>query len=722
VPRKPAPAGWFTRSIPLLVLVVTAFLSTWPFFYPGHPATVDAWPHLARQKLFYDAIRGGFSPFYTFMLYCGFPALRFYSPLFYFLGGLFAFLTGGNLLVALRLLLAVCHLLSAWAMFILLRRRIGDEAGAALGTIVYLLIPWRPVYVCGIANFPSALTYLFLPLAFLTLDQLLERREMRYALLLGLSLALLVLSHAVYAVFALLFLVLYAAFAPRLRQGLPLLGLAALVALGLSAFFVVPFLAEYRSHAFPMPAQNLGVPDVLVLLGIKRRTGGYSGALIGMTVLATLLVAAIGLFARKRARSQLPVWLGLLVTIVITFLPAALKEHQSLITAGLPPERFLLFFVFFAALLAPSAGELVRSLLRRVRGASLIAFLVIALPILAECLLPLFRGGYVDSREFLAVREDLYRIINSQPHIRTLDINVPAPDIDNARRVCRHPSAAFIYGGQASPLGPPYHQFAPRSMLYVYPWVNSVAEDIGNTSCDTLSTRTIHALFLMGVSHVITMPAPRPAAPGDTGQGCFVLKLRLDWDSRFVQANANPPLALSRSYAGLGLVSNRVLPMPEDTLVREGSFMIARDWARLLDTMSFNYDYNLVNFIPARAGNKPESLPAYPTMQVSGTRVRNQDVDMEFTVSADCFFRLAVSYYPELRIILDGKPVPHYETSDHFVYFRCPAGTHRVRATAAMTPVRQVTAVVSGLSLVLVLLFLILGGRRLTKARSPVSS
>jgi hypothetical protein len=704
----------------LILLIATAFLSTWPFFSRGHPATVDVWPHLARLKLFYEAIRGGFSPFYTFMLYCGFPALRFYSPLFYFLGGLLALLTGGNLLLALRVLLLLAHLLSAWAMFTLLRRRTGETTGAALGTIVYLLIPWRPVYLCGCANFPPALTYLFLPLAFLALDYLLERREPRYAFLLGLWVALLVLSHLAYAVFAVVFLLLFAGVGRVRRVGpvgpagrlLSLLGVAALVALGLSAFFVVAFLVEYHSHVFPLPGLNLGVPNIVVLLGVKRRAGGYGGVYLGVSVLLTLILALIGLVVRKRGRSQLPVWLGMALTLGLTFLPAVLKERQAIITAGLPPERFLLFFVFFAGLLTPSAYEFLRAALRRSRNPVLTAFLVLAVPVLADCLLPLCHGNYGSSREFLAVREELYHTIGTQPRTRTLDINMPVPGIDDVRRICRHPSVAFVYGDLASPLGPPYHQFAPRSMLYVYPWVDYVAKDIGNIGFDTLTTRTLSALYLMGVSHVITVPGLKRAAPGDTGGDYMVLKLRLDWDARFVEACADPPLALGRSYAGLGLVSNRVRPMPEDTLVRKGSFIIAQNWSRLLDTLAFNYEYNLMNFIPARAGHKPESLPEFPVLKVLSTRTRNQDVEMEFDVSADCFFRLAVSYYPELRILLDNRPVPFFETSDHFVWFRCPAGTHRVRAVAAMTPVRQVTAAISGISLVLAALFLALDRRR----------
>ena len=128
---------------------MAAALSSYPFIAPGHPYTVDTWPHLARQSIVYHAIKEGFSPFYTFMYYCGFPALRFYSPLFSFLGGPLTLLTGGNLLLALRILLVASHLVSALAMYLYLRRseaqgkKKGEVAGfgPALGAIVYDAVP-----------------------------------------------------------------------------------------------------------------------------------------------------------------------------------------------------------------------------------------------------------------------------------------------------------------------------------------------------------------------------------------------------------------------------------------------------------------------------------------------------------------------------------------------------------------------------------------------------
>jgi len=183
-----SPHAALSAYLAIGLVAVAAALSSYPFIAPGHPYTVDTWPHLARQSIVYHAIKEGFSPFYTFMYYCGFPALRFYSPLFSFLGGPLTLLTGGNLLLALRILLVALHLVSALAMYLYLRRseaqgkKKGEGAGfgPALGAIVYLVIPWRVLYLSIIANYPQALVYVLLPLIFLALENVLRtRREER---------------------------------------------------------------------------------------------------------------------------------------------------------------------------------------------------------------------------------------------------------------------------------------------------------------------------------------------------------------------------------------------------------------------------------------------------------------------------------------------------------------------------------------------------------------
>jgi hypothetical protein len=712
------------------LVALAAILSCYPFVAPGHPSTVDTWPHLARQSLVYHAIKEGFSPFYTFMFYSGFPALRFYSPLFYFLSGPLTLLTGGNLLLALRILLIVLHVLSAFVMYVcLLRREAGESAkkqgaafGAALGAIVYLIVPWRTVYLAGVANYPQSLVYVLLPLAFLALENVLGGRKrqetgarVRQGLLLGLWVGLLFLAHLVYAILTLIFLAMWWAAGNRGRaegKRLPpgewrALGAAVLAAIGVSAFFLVPFTVEQPSHRFPITHLDLRVPDWLVLLGLKSRIGGYSGNYLGLSVVILLMVAIGAVISIRRFRFQIPAILGLAVSLFLTFGPALLKEKQYLITTGLPPERFLVFVIFFIALLAPSGFGLVRNTLsgRRIRPGAV--FGVMAVAIMLDCLFVVCHFRRLNPGEFLTVRDEIYPIVRSEPHARLLDLNIPESKIDDPRRTNRFPTVGVIYGGLPTPLGLPYHQYAPRSMLHVYPWVDYVVGDLGAANAQPISENTHKVLALLGASHVITLPALVSASGNDSGPFALLLKNGIDWDDEFVAAQREPPLALGHTGEGLVLAANRVVPMAPDTLVADHSFIVAGNWQRLLDTLQLDDTNHCLNFIPTLAGTSPESLPSLPFLLIDSTRIRHQDVVTGFRVNADCFLRVAVSYYPELEFRLDGKPVRFSETADHFTYIRCPAGSHVLRVKARLGGLRIAMLLLSLVSLPVVVVLIL---------------
>ena len=731
--RSPHPA--LSAYLAIGFVAVAAVLSSYPFIAPGHPYTVDTWPHLARQSIVYHAIKEGISPFYTFMYYCGFPALRFYSPLFSFLGGPLTLLTGGNLLLALRILLVALHLVSALAMYLYLRRREaqgkkkgeGAGFGPALGAIVYLVIPWRVLYLSIIANYPQALVYVLLPLVFLALENVLagrgEKREagagMRQGLLLGLWVGLLFLAHLVYAFFALLFLaVWWATRARRATDPWRIPGTAMLSGIGVSAFFLVPFVVEQASHRFPITHLNLSVPNLIILLGLKVRTGGYGGAYLGLSVILLLLTAIVALLFRSRSRSQLPALLGLAISLFLTFGPALLGDRQYLITTGLPPERFLVFVVFFIALLVPSAYELARNALARRRVAPGVVFGVLAGIVMLDCLPHLLRFAYTDRGTLLAVREEIYPIVNREPHARLLDLNAPEPRIDEMARTLWLPAVGVLYGGLPTPLGLPYHQYAPRTMLHVYPWVDGIAADLGDKTRQTISEDTRKVLALMGADYLITLPTPLDTSVTGSGPFTVLLKRGMEWDNEFVAAQREPPLALGRTHQGLVLAANRVAPMAPDTLAPDRSFIVARNWRRLLDALQLDDTSHSLNFIPAPAGTNPESLPGLPALEIDSTRIRHENVVTGFRVSADCFLRVAVSYYPELEVLLDGKPVRFFETADHFTYVRCPAGPHVLRVRARLGGLRVATLLVSLISLPAVLVLIVMR-RRKPKPANP---
>jgi hypothetical protein len=733
-PALPAPHPP-SRVLPVVLVAVAVILSCYPFIAPGHPSSVDTWPHLARQKIVYDAIRGGFSPFFTFMYYSGFPVLRFYSPLFYFLGGPLTLLTAGNLVLALRILQILLHLLSALAMYLFLRRRPGGEYGAALGTIVFLMIPWRVLYQTGIANYPQALVYVLLPLLFMALERLLERMKQegqppssfshhpssfrRQALLLGLWAGLLVLSHLVYALYAFLFFVLWLvlelSFMRQPIPGKPLaraIAISAVAGIGVSAFFAVPFLFEQAAHRFPIVHANLPVPQLMVMLGFKLRVGGYEGIYWGLTVLLLLVIAMVAVLSRRALRSQVPALVGLLVSLFLVFGPALLKEKQYLMTTGLPPERFLVFTVFFTALLVPSAYDMLREWLARWRVRPGVVLGVAAGLVMFDCLFTLLHASYTDRGEFLAVRGEIYPMVGAEPHARLLDLNLPESRVDDSRRTSRLPTVGVIYGDLPTPLGLPYHQYAPRSMLYVYSWANWIAADNGDTSHRPLSENTYKALALMGVSHLITLPTMVSASGTNSGPFYLVLKRTLDWDGRFVAAKRIPPLALGRTFQGLLLASERLQPMPPETLTVDRSFVVASGWRRMLDTLSLDQQAHRLNFIPVLPGAAPSPVARLPSpdtvlaLTIDTTAIRHQDVMTRFRAGADCFLRIAVSYYPELRVLLDGRQVEFHETADHFIYIRCPAGSHTLQVVATMSLLRVATLWVSVLALLLVLVLL----------------
>jgi hypothetical protein len=282
------------------------------------------------------------------------------------------------------------------------------------------------------------------------------------------------------------------------------------------------------------------------------------------------------------------------------------------------------------------------------------------------------------------------------------------------------PSVGVLYGGLPTPLGLPYHQYAPRTMLHVYPWVDGIVADLGDKTTQTISEDSRKALALMGADHLITLPTPVDASMTGGGPFTVLLKSGMEWDNQFVAAQRDPPLALGRTRQGLVLAAGKVAPVAPDTLAQDRSFIVARNWRRLLGALQLDEANHSLNFIPAPAGTRPESLPGLPALEIDSTRIRHENVVTGFRVNADCFLRLAVSYYPELEVLLDGKPARFYETADHFTYIRCPAGPHVLRVRARLGGLRVATLLVSLISLPAVLMLIVMR-RRKPKPVSPSS-
>ncbi|MBM3315673.1 hypothetical protein FJY71_07560, partial [candidate division WOR-3 bacterium] len=359
------------RLLPFVVLLAAAVVSGLPYLAPGQPTSPDVWSHLARQKIVYESLRDGRSPFYSFMFYSGYPHLRFYSPLFAFLSGALTLPWQGNLIPPLKTLLFALHLLSGLTMLLFLRRRTGSIWAATLGAAAFLLIPWRTLHIATLANLPQSLIYVLMPPAFLSADAVIERSDFRHALLLGLWTGLALISHLFSAAYLLLFLAVWVAFRFSRDSGaragpgssssrLLLLGAALLGALLLSAWNTIPFALEMGRHSYPLPDISLPLPRLSALLLPWARPGGYIGGYLGASIVLLALASVVLLvITRSSRRSGIALGTMLAVVLVVAFAVPTWRPTRLVFTAGLPGVRFMVFFVFVAALLVGFGWSLV---------------------------------------------------------------------------------------------------------------------------------------------------------------------------------------------------------------------------------------------------------------------------------------------------------------------------------------------------------------------------
>lgn len=182
----------------------------------------------------------------------GYPIFNFYAPLPYYLGAFITFL-GFDVIDAAKLLFLIATAGSFVSMFVFLRKLIngyGSLAGAAL----YTLFPYHAVntYVRGALS--EQFGYLFLPLVFLGYLKLTQndgkRNKFFWSVLLGICSALIIISHNLSAIIisvSLLPIFLFHIFQSSHKKiFLANLILSFVIALGLSAFYLVPVIFESR--------------------------------------------------------------------------------------------------------------------------------------------------------------------------------------------------------------------------------------------------------------------------------------------------------------------------------------------------------------------------------------------------------------------------------------------------------------------------------------------
>lgn len=234
----------------LFLIFLLSLPLVFPFFRSGYFPTHDGEWAVVRLGAMHRALMAGHFPVrwagnlnYAF----GYPLFLFTYPLPYYLGEVF-YLLGFGLVGAVKTLFVLSVIFSGLAMFLLGKELFGSMGGL-IAAIFYLYAPFRLVDLYVRGSLGESLAFIFFPLLFWILLKI--SRGGDYWLAIGaVSFAGLLLTHNVSALLFTPFLIAFAVLLifktskekriPLVRQMLSVF----ILGLGLSAFFLIPALAE----------------------------------------------------------------------------------------------------------------------------------------------------------------------------------------------------------------------------------------------------------------------------------------------------------------------------------------------------------------------------------------------------------------------------------------------------------------------------------------------
>lgn len=227
----------------VLLVVLTVFLLGFPLLGPRFIPTHDGEYHIIRFMEFFTMLSNGyFFPQWAPTLNSGFgiPIFLFHYPFPNYIGSFFHLL-GFQFVDAFKLTLFSGYL-SAGVFCFLFLSRLWDKKAAMYGTIASLTVPYwfLDIYIRGSVGEVWAITWMFAALASIVWQK---------KILLGISIALLILSHNIQALVFLPSITIFVFI--RYRQSLWSIALG----LMLASYFWIPALAE-RSFVVGLSSVN----------------------------------------------------------------------------------------------------------------------------------------------------------------------------------------------------------------------------------------------------------------------------------------------------------------------------------------------------------------------------------------------------------------------------------------------------------------------------------
>lgn len=314
-------------------------------FEPGLPASWDFGAHVAPSAKLALWLKQGVYPLQFPEFWFGYPLLVFYPPLFYLSVAATSVVFAIDVYVSTKVILAISFVMGAFGAYFAARSGFGTRTPSLVAAVGYTFAGYHLRNIISQGVYPASFSFMFLPwvLAFWYLS--LKRKKAKFLILAGVFLALSILSHLITglltaASFILASLVLSVsdlatANVRRIAERLVSTSAIVVVAIGLSAWFLIPMskhlASTYLASGLIGPAQDRGFPldpdtfirrnlpfdDLIIRRPIDFAAGELLPFYIG-TVLIALAMVGLGVLTKKsvRALSKQPIRIGQLADFV----------------------------------------------------------------------------------------------------------------------------------------------------------------------------------------------------------------------------------------------------------------------------------------------------------------------------------------------------------------------------------------------------------------------
>ena len=329
--------------------------------------THDGTIHLNRIVGDYKMLKQGQFPVMIIDNYCngdGYNMNVFYPPLVTYIPLLIRLFTSTTVM-ALKLFGALCIILSGFTMYKLVYNITKKRGIALVASIIYLVAPYKLANVYVRYAIGEFVAYVFLPLLFLGLHNLInENGRKHYYIAIG-AIGL-ILCHNITAMYAAIFSVIYLILHIRKLQDnevLKKLGINAIFIVLCTALYILPML-EAKSYTlygifdnFVMGTNNTYVPEqALDVMQFFKDTSNKVKSVSFKIGIPTLILFVSSLYCASKVDKKIKktYWIYIVFSLISLWMCTNLfpwKYAPNILCKLQFPWRMLGFFIFFSALI-----------------------------------------------------------------------------------------------------------------------------------------------------------------------------------------------------------------------------------------------------------------------------------------------------------------------------------------------------------------------------------